>query len=349
MESSRGLSVAKALALLACCCLQARFGWAAESAPLFDGADLLEIELTGPISSTIEDRDLREERPVVRTLDGVGQETWVRVRGKSRSRKAVCQFPPLRLRFENATGVFAGQNKLKLVTHCRNSERGDADVMEEYAAYRSFSLLSPVSYRVRPVRITYSDPDGRLSEHARRRYGFFVEPTEQVAKRTGASALELEGLNLSRLNPDHAALVYVFQYMIGNTDWSLVTGDGDAHCCHNGQLLELNGQIHYVPYDFDLAGVVNAPYARPDSSLRLRSVRMRRYRGFCMQPETLRAALRTVVQHEADIYGVFRTTPGIGDKQKEAGVAYLGRFFKDARKEEELLSHFEKRCLTSGK
>lgn len=349
MGISGRLSRAGALALLAWCCVQPRPGWATGPAPLFDGVGLLEIELTGPISSTIEDRDQREERAFVLALDGAEQDVWVRVRGSSRSRKNVCKFPPLRLRFEDAAGVFAGQNELGLVTHCRNSDRGDADVMEEYAAYRSFNILSPVSFRVRPVRITYSDSDGRLTERAQRRYGFFVERPEQMAMRTGGSMLELDALSLAQLNPDHTALVYVFQYMIGNTDWSLVTGDGKEYCCHNGRLLELGGQIHYVPYDFDLAGVVNAPYAKPDPSLRLRSVRTRRFRGFCTKPETLRAALRTVMRREDDIYRIFRTTPGLGDKQKQADIEYLRRFFEEARNEEELLAYFEKRCLMSGK
>jgi len=349
MQTNVRLSVAGTLALLACCCVQARLGWATGPAPLFDGGGLLEIELTGPISSTTEDRDRREERAFVLTLDGIEQGVWVRVRGSSRSRKSVCKFPPLRVRFEDAQGVFAGQNKLRLVTHCRNSERGDADVMEEYAAYRSFNMLSPISFRVRPVRIRYSDSDGRLTERAQRRYGFFVEPPEEIAMRTGGSMLELDGLSLAQLNPDHAALVYVFQYMIGNTDWSMVTGDGKEYCCHNGQLLELDGQVHYVPFDFDLAGVVNAPYAKPDPSLRLRSVRTRRYRGFCTKPETLLTALRTTVRREDDIYRIFRTTPGLSDEQKQVDIAYLRQFFEEARKEEELLAHFEKRCLTSGK
>jgi hypothetical protein len=349
MVTNRSLAFAGTLALLTCCCVQARLGWATTPAPLFDDTGLLEIEMTGPISSTIEDRDRREERAFALAVDGVEQDVWVKVRGRSRSRKDVCKFPLLRLRFEGAMGVFAGQDKLKLVTHCRNSDRGDADVMEEYAAYRSFNLLSPVSYRVRPVRITYSDSDGRLTERAQRRFGFFIEPSAQMANRTGGSLPELEGLSLAQLDPDHSALVYVFQYMIGNTDWSMVTGDGETYCCHNGQLLEVGGWINYVPYDFDLAGVVNAPYAKPDPSLRLRSVRTRRYRGFCTQPETLRAALRTVIRNEENIYRIFRTAPGIGDKQKRADIEYLGRFFEEARNEEELLAYFEKRCLLSGK
>ena len=37
-----------------------------------------------------------------------------------------------------------------------------------------------------------------------------------------------------------------------------------------------------VPYDFDHAGIVNAPYAQPAEELQMSSIRQRRYRGYCM-------------------------------------------------------------------
>lgn len=318
---------------------------AAEPLPLFEDSGLLELELSGPVSSTIADREQREERRFVLTVGGAEQEVWLRVRGKSRSRDKTCEFPPLRLRFENAEGIFAGNSELKLVTHCRNNERGDADAMEEYAAYHAFTLFSDASFRVRPLRITWSDTEGGLDEDARLHYGFLLEPVEQVAARTSGTPLDLEGVRLSQLDLEQAALVYVFQYMIGNTDWSLVTGIGAEFCCHNGVLLEIEGRIHYVPYDFDLAGLVSAPYAKPDPSFRLRNVRQRRYRGFCTEPEILFSAIRAFVENEEDVYQVVRDTPGLDEKDREAGIDYLAQFFKKARDEEKLQKSFEKSCI----
>lgn len=330
--------------LLAWLCTYA--GAAAAGAPpsLFDSDELLDLQLSGPVSTLIDDRSEREERAILLTLDGVQHEALARVRGKSRSREKVCDFPPLRLRFADPAAVAPDEDKLKLVTHCRNDDRGDADVMEEYAAYRVFSLLSPAAFRVRPARITYQDSDGRLDEDARQRYGFLLEPAQRLAQRIGGEVLELPGVALSRLDADQAALVYVFQYMIGNTDWSLVTGDGAEHCCHNGLLLGLDGAIHYVPYDFDLSGIVSARYAKPDPSLRLRSVRSRRYLGFCTRPETLAAAIRRLVAHEEEIYDVVRTTPGLGDRARKKDIEYLEGFFERARDPDDLRERFEKHC-----
>jgi hypothetical protein len=78
-------------------------------------------------------------------------------------------FPPLRLCFVDATGVFAGVEKVNLVSHRRNDNRGDANVMEDCSAYRVFNLLSPHRLRLRPLRITCMDTEVRLDEKAHRR------------------------------------------------------------------------------------------------------------------------------------------------------------------------------------
>ena len=348
MRGYHNIVVYLGLALLACT-PGARSGEAARSPSLFDSTQLLEVRLSGPVAATIGDRGGRAERAFVLGAEGVEQNVWVRVRGKSRSRTDVCRFPPLRLRFDNARGPFAGQHTLKLVTHCQNSDKGDANVMEEFLAYRILSLLTPDAFRVRPLHVTYRETEGRFSTRERRRYGFLIESARELESRRGGTFIETVQLSLGQLDPRHAALVYVFQYLIGNTDWSLVTPSGETQCCHNGRLLSIGGSIRYLPYDFDLAGLVNAPYAEPDPRLRLRNVRTRRYRGFCTHRDILRSAIRAIGQREQAIYDLVRTTPGLGEKKEKSAIAYLRRFFDAAGDEEALLADFEQRCLTSSR
>jgi hypothetical protein len=270
----------------------------------------------------------------------------VRVRGKSRVR--ICKVPPLRLDFRrtgSGQGQFAGQGKLKLVTHCRKGHSSETNALEEYLAYRVFGLLSEVGYRVRLVHIRYTDTDGRVETDPNGRFGFLIEPLDQLARRTGGVPVEAGGVALRLLDSGQAALVYVFQYMIGNTDWSLVAAEQEDACCHNGDLLEIDGAIHYVPYDFDLAGIVSASYAKPLPEMRLRSVRQRRYRGFCTDPETLRNAIRRVNASRDDINRVIRSTPGLSDKEAEKAVDYLDGFFDKAEDEDKLLKSFERQCI----
>ena len=303
------------------------------------------MRLSGPVTATIRDRKDREERVFVIEVDGVEEEIRVRVRGSSRSQRDVCAFPPLRLHFGDAGGVFTDQHKLKLVTHCRNNDAGDANAMEEYLAYRILSLLTPDAFRVRPLRITYNDTDNKLSRGARHRYGFLLESTGELGTRRGGKFIDIPHISIAQLDPAHSALVYVFQYLIGNTDWSLVAADGEDYCCHNGRPLQVGDVIRYVPYDFDLAGLVNAPYATTDPRLHLRSVRVRRYRGFCTDRDLLRSTVRTIAQRKQEIHQLVRTTPGLGDRHKKFASAYLDQFFNAAQEEDALLDRFESRCL----
>lgn len=318
--------------------------WASGPAPLFEDDRLLAIELRGPLSETVDDRDDRAERPFLLAAEGQEWTVQVRVRGHSRSRPGVCRFPPLRLRFEGASGVFEGQEKLKLVTHCQSGARGDTDVMEEYLAYRAFNLLSESSFRVRPLLISYVDTAGEAEDPARPRYGFFIEPAEQLAARIGGVPIDLEGMSLARLNQQQAALVYVFQYLIGNTDWSLATSDNKDQCCHNGLLVEVDDLIDYVPYDFDLSGLVDARYAKPAPPLRIPNVRVRRYRGYCTNPAVLAAALQKARDSETGLYEIVRNAPGLDADERDAATEYLARFYELAGDERKLLSKFEGRC-----
>jgi len=316
------------------------------SAPLFEQSGMIDVELIGPVRSVISETDSRQELPFILRTGGMDLDIGVRVRGKSRAR--LCEFPPLRLDFSrgDAGGTpFEGQGRLKLVTHCRGSLSGRTNALEEYLAYRIFGLLSEVSYRVRLLRITYTDSDHLTSPEALVQMGFVIEPKDQLAERVGGVPVELAGVALGNFDPGQAALVYVFQYMIGNTDWSFVTAENDNECCHNGDLLDIGGKFFYVPYDFDLAGIVNASYAKPLPEMRLRNVRQRRYRGFCTDPETLRTAVRQVNARQKEIFKVIRNTPGLEDKYAEQAVDYLAAYFEKAENEDKLLKSFERSCI----
>ncbi len=314
------------------------------AAPLFEDETVVEATLVGPIESTVDRKTEREERPFTLTADGVDHAVEIRVRGKSRIR--VCVFPPLRLDFEKGASegtLFADQDKLRLVTHCRDSDRSEQDLLEEYAAYRILNRITEFSYRVRLLRLRYVDAGS--SEDAVERFGFVVESDRELAERTGSAPVRLEGVRLGALDAEHAAAVYIFEYLIGNTDWSLVTADGDEFCCHNGNLFERGERLYYVPYDFDLAGLVNARYAFPDPSLRIKTVTKRRYRGYCTSPDALRAALATIVERRESILDVLRGLPSLPPKQIDSKVRYLERFFTEAEDADKLLTRFERRCL----
>ncbi len=311
---------------------------------LFGVSEPLEIELTGPTGKLSDNREDRTELPFRLRVNGMQHDIEIRVRGKSRLR--VCRFVPMRLDFPADLpdeSPFTGQDKIKLVTHCRNSERSEADLLQEYLAYRIYAALSEFAFRVRLASIRYVDSED--PGESIQRYAFFIESIEELAERVNGTPADVAGLSLARLDDEHAALMYVFQYMIGNTDWSFVAADGEEHCCHNGKLVDVDSTLYYVPYDFDLSGLVNARYARPDPSLRMRRVTTRRYRGFCTDEAVLAAALDAVMAQRRAILDIADTLPDAGGRVVAPAKRYLEGFFEEASDRQQLMRNFERRCI----
>ena len=315
------------------------------AAPLFDDDTVIEVVLDGPFSAVHADTEDREELPFVLRAEDVDHAIKVRLRGHSRV--TVCRFPPLRLNFkksQTSETVFAGQDKLKLVVPCNFSTRAHKDLVEEYAAYRILNLLTDASYRVRMLHAQFSDPDDAELEQRGPRHAFLIESTDALEVRLDKEEAHLREVSLSWFDQDQLAIVYVFQYLIANTDWSLVTADDKRFCCHNGTLIGTEPRMLYIPYDFDLSGLVNAPYARPPAELRISRVTERRYRGFCTDGDALLNAIRKVHEQEQAIIDVIRNLPLLSDSDKQKRIDYLGRVLAAARDEEKLLREFEKRC-----
>jgi hypothetical protein len=157
--------------------------------------------------------------------------------------------------------------------------------------------------------------------------------------------VDVPAVLLSSFDKQHLASVFVFEYLIGNTDWSLVTNEADDSCCHNGDLFDIGSSRYYVPYDFDLSGLVNTRYARPDPSLHISSVTIRRYRGYCISAEALLNAIRAIAGEKNDILGVVTQMPGLPGKDIEKATRFLEKFFEQADKADKLARSFERRCL----
>ncbi len=322
------------------------FALNAWTSPLFEDDSVLEITLRGPFGPLFEDREVIEYRPFVLGIAGSTYEVDLRLRGNSRRR--VCDFPPLRIKLPK-TGAeetaFANERKIKLVTHCRNYDRGEQDLLEEYLVYRIFNLLTEHSYRVRLMRVNYDDTSGTLPPGASQRYGFAIESSDSFEARTAAEAVTLRGLPKGRHNPDEAALVYVFQYLVANTDWQLTRADHAEGCCHNVDLFEMDDRIILLPYDFDLSGVVNAKYAFPDRRLRIKKVTQRLFRGVCTDRDVLRSAIHRIGAKREEILDLAESVPGLTSENAERAREFLEGYFEKAENEEKLLKSFERHCI----
>ena len=287
------------------------------------------------------------------TVTSGGTETLpatLELRGITRRQRDVCQFPPIRVSFDQpppAASLFAGQRRLKLVTHCRAAESFQNFLLLEYAAYRIYNALTPLSFRARLAQINYRDAGGRPIVS---RYGFFIEDIDDVARRNAMQAARLgERFPVTRLAPTDAARFAIFQYMIGNLDWAMQAGPPGDNCCHNSRPVGPQGvasaQLIPVPYDFDFSGLVSAPYATPPSSVPVSNVRQRRYRGLCRHNDQARALLAEFRSKAPEIRQAVAEVPGLERGARDRAIGYLDGFFRDIATEQSAETKLLKTCL----
>lgn len=332
-------------ALLAAAAGPAEAQSAAPPTPLFAAEEPIRLTLSGPI-------DAVPKGAQPGTLS-VGAETLaarLEPRGITRRQRDVCQFPPIRVVFETpppAGSLFAGQRRLKLVTHCRAAEGFQNFLLLEYAAYRIYNALTPLSFRARLLQIDYRDGSGRPITS---RYGFFIEDIDDVARRNGMQAARLgERFPVTRLSPSDAARFAIFQYMIGNLDWAMQAGPPGDNCCHNSRPVGPQGagsaQLIPVPYDFDFSGLVSAPYATPPSSVPVSSVRQRRYRGLCRHNAEARALFGEFRAKAPAIRQAVESVPSLDRGARDRAIAFLDGFFRDIATDQSAEAKILKTCL----
>ena len=132
-----------------------------------------------------------------------------------------------------------------------------------------------------------------------------------------------------------------FQYMIGNTDWSL---PGQ----HNVLVLKSKDPKVFtpvaVPYDFDYCGLVNPPYAIPSKLLPISDIKERLFHGPCRNFDSYRKILVLFVDKKREIYQLITNAELLTTTTKKDMIAYLDSFYKMINTKK-LEIDFKNQCL----
>ncbi len=218
--------------------------------------------------------------------DVLSKEILLKVRGHLR--RTICYMPPIKLLFHNPTSP--GQyslNTLKLVSSCKDNINYEQFLLKEYLIYKMYNLLTDKSFKVRLLHLTCEDNNDRKKSFTR--HAFLLEDVDAMAKRNSCREMNNPEIKTENTNREQMTMVALFQYMIGNTDWSVPKN-------HNIKLLidreDSTTKPYVVPYDFDYAGLVNADYAIPEPQLNIENVTQRLYRGFARTMNELQAAIK---------------------------------------------------------
>lgn len=310
---------------------------------LFDDDEILEITLKGNIRKLLDDRgEEAKSYPMILTYKEEGREITIPVniktRGHFRRLKVNCTYPPLQLAFprkdKNSSSFFSEKSTLKLVMPCKAEKL----IINEWLVYKLYNQITQKSSRVRLVRVNLEDENNKKMPSPF--YGILLENEKQMAKRNNAISVKKK-ITPAQTMQEHFLRMAVFEYLIGNTDWSVEYMQNIKLIASDSTAVPIA-----VPYDFDLSGIVNASYALPAPELEMRSVRERRYRGYCIRDMKLFDS--TVALYNGlrkNIYSLYRDCPLLDDKYKKRSLDYLDQFYSTINNPKSLEKEFGYPCL----
>jgi hypothetical protein len=322
-------------------------------AKLFDSGDTMSVTITAPWRDIVKNEKNQSPYPAkIEFTDDLGNTMSLDITAERRgiTRQRVCDFPPIRLRFkkEVAKGTtFRGQKSVKMVTHCEKSDRYEQFYILEMLSYQMYNLITDYSFRIRPLKVDYVD--SKTGKTNASKFAFLIEDDSDVAKRHGLKKLNIGKVRLSQLDPKVTSEMSIFQYMIGNIDWAALSGPSPDECCHNvkpigPEPLQRTDTVFPIPYDFDSAGLINAPYAAPPAGVPIKSVTQRLYRGYCKTNSGLENARTTILAQEANILSLISNESLLTDKTKKKASKYLAKFFKTVKKPKDFERLIVKKC-----
>ncbi|MEN0004579.1 MAG: hypothetical protein AAF798_10555 [Bacteroidota bacterium] len=290
--------------------------------------DIAEITIETDLVELIDNRkrnDYQKATFTYETAQSGKQSLEMKVKPRGKFRRRVCDFPPVMLKFPKSTLASAAYNptfnKLKLVTHCIDEKSvGTENVMKEYLTYKMYEELTAQSYRVQLVEITYIDSKKKLNKI--KRYGFVIEDTDEMAARLGGTECECRNAAPATINTKSETLMAAFQYMIGNEDWSIPM-------LRNLKLVQPKdgSPMIPVPYDFDFSGLVDAPYAVPNTNFGLTSIKDRIYLGLEVSDDELRAVLSFLNEKRSKLENMINDFKPLKRDGRKEMLAYMDTFY----------------------
>lgn len=290
--------------------------------------DALDITIETDLGELINNRRREDYQPATMTYksqNGVSVRHNIEVMPRGKFRRRICDFPPVKIKFSKKELTAAGlkkHNNLKLSTHCMDDkEAGNYNVFKEYLAYKLYNALTPNSFRVQLVRVTYVDAAGQLSKV--KRYGFLIEDDEELAERMGGSLCECLNAGSDMVAAYDETMMSVYNYMIGNEDWSL-------SMVRNIKMVETAGGSKVLPiaYDFDFSGLVNASYALPSSDYEQRHIKDRDYLGFEADAATMQNVLQRLREKKSELYRIISDFKLLPAEQRLEMRDYLESFYQ---------------------
>ncbi len=320
------------------------FAGAAE--PFLDSDEIFELTIDAPLMKLMRQSEgAPDVTGHLELADGTSIPMTCNKYGISRLRE--CRLASLVIHVEegDVRGTpFEGRKLLRIVTPCQLRKDFDSYTLLEYLIYRSYTLITEPALHVRLAHVRLRESNKPAKDTTS--YAFFIEDIGEAARRRGRVWCDIQTQEIIDLDAAQLTLMTLFQYMVGNTDWSAVRGRPNERCCHNVAVLGGGDSTlkDVMPFDFDQSGLVDAPYAVPNPNLKIRRVTQRKYRGLCEHNSLLPDAIAIFNQRRTEITALFDREDLPFPKDRAHALEYIDGFYATINDSKKLEKEIIKAC-----
>jgi len=255
-----------------------------------------------------------------------GEELHFKIEARLRgnSRRKICFYKPLKLKFKKkdleSMGYTKKFNDFKLVPHCKSGKFGDQNLVKEYLMYKMYEALTNKGFGTQIARITYKDAKGKKKPVTH--MAFLIEEMNELTARLEGEDCDCKLRNPAILDQDQYSLMAVFQFMIGNTDWWFKNQ-------HNLKIVRpFNGERPFiVPYDFDYSGLVGTSYSVPNDRLPIKTVQQRYFMGHSKKESSYTEVIKLFVEKKEELYAIINDCPYLNKKERPVMLRYMDEFY----------------------
>ena len=316
-----------------------------EEFDLFQNDEILEITLESDFRQFIRNKDKDQYQEALLHFplnDSTAVRRVVRIKPRGQFRKKYCSVPPIKLNFKH-TEIYVKSiqqlEKMKVVSECKSNVNYQEYILKEYLTYRLYQLFTSKSFRVKLLSLNTIDT-GSKKNKSKNSYAFLIEEADDLAKRSDLLYLKVETASTANVIEQNMAMIAMFQYMIGNTDWSIPGA-------HNFKLMKdkvaIQDKAFAIPYDFDYSGLVNAPYAVPPENFGISNVRTRLFRCPCYSKETFSKTIELFIEKKSSVLSTIADFAYLSNWAKKDMDNYIKEFYKEIESKN-AMNFFLKNC-----
>ena len=311
----------------------------------FESEEPLQMSLCFNIREFIKSKDnpvYQDAKLTVKTGENDSISQNIKVKARGFMRRTYCSFPPIMLKFKNNEGEIEPIQKkgtVKLVTRCNKSSLFENYVFKEYLAYRLYNLLTPYSFKTRLVKVNFTDVS--KPEKAFVSYGFLIENEDKMAERNHAVIIKAMNATQKDMASMDMTRIAVFNYMIGNTDWSVPYQ-------HNIRIMKSldapSDKAIPVIFDFDYSAIVNAIYAVPFTELPIKDISERYYMGMCDRDEEIKTIVDELNGLKEEFLSTINSFDYLSKGDKKCVESYLNSFYESSDYKNYLINDLNRTC-----